>query len=284
MQTFENTRPESPVIPIPPPPSPNPTQKPLLYLASRTHFPILTVSKAVQAQEETSSLSSTSSPSSSEKNSVTPSIQTTISHDKPPSIFPPFKRLPHYPSYEKPSFVFLYHPPTWFPDAEFRARWYSPAVDITNHLLPQDMQGPESVIRFEHEFDGIPIRLVLDPEKSTHFEPFERGTVINFMTSNSDAAKYIVECCQHTREQVAYLKVLYRTISQEVFAAFDPDHPALILVIPQHLNAAPSPQFEERIVKEVQMSYQVPPNNKPAPRFWIHKMCSGIISFFRSYF
>lgn len=240
-------------------PSSSPAQPPtpprhLLYRTSRTQFP---TSRSIQSAPDTTIKPSSPVPSSplseatsgndgSELSDTAHSTKST--HEPEPTLFHPLKRLPHYPTYDLRPIGFAYQPERWYPDAEFRALWNSPAVDISDHLIPRELSvapydDAPSVVHTEGEFDGIPIRLKLDPLKSADLEPFQRGTVVSYKESNSEVGKYMVECCQLVRENVAYLKVVYRTTSQAVFSAYDEKRPAFILSIPACLNAAPSPPF-----------------------------------------
>ncbi len=79
--------------------------------------------------------------------------------------------------------------------------------------LPITTYQPERWYPDAGEFDNIPICLKLNPLKSTNLEPFQCGTVVSYKESNSELGKYMIECCQLVHENVAYLKVVYRTSS-----------------------------------------------------------------------
>ena len=227
----------------------------LLYRTSRTRFP---KSRIKQLTPDTiaipsnpmpdSPLTETTSSDHNSDNELSDATHSTLPSPIPEyTLFDPLKRLPYYPTYDFRPIGFAYQPERWYPDAEFRALWNCPTVNITNRLIPRDPSVAPysdfpSMVHTEGEFDGIPIRLKLDPLCSTDLEPFQRGTVVSYKESN-DAGKYMVECCQLVREGVAYLKVVYRTSSQAVFPAYDEKRPAFILSVPAQLNAAPSPPF-----------------------------------------
>ncbi len=199
-------------------PSSSPAQPPtpprhLLYRTSRTQFP---TSRSIQSAPDTTIKPSSPVPSSplseatsgndgSELSDTAHSTKST--HEPEPTLFHPLKRLPHYPTYDLRPIGFAYQPERWYPDAEFRALWNSPAVDISDHLIPRELSvapydDTPSVVHTEGEFDGIPIRLKLDPLKSADLEPFQRGTVVSYKESNSEVGKYMVECCQLVRENI----------------------------------------------------------------------------------
>jgi hypothetical protein len=254
----------------------------LLYRTSRTQFP---KSRSKQLTPETNANPSNPMPesslveaTSSDHSSIDELSNTTPSTLPSPipeyTIFDPLKRLPHYPTYDLRPIGFSYQPERWYPEAEFRMFWNYPTVDITDRLIPRESSVAlqcdfPSTVHIEGEFDGIPIRLKLDPLRSTDLEPFQRGTVISYKESN-DAGKYMVECCQLVREGVAYLKVVYRTSSQAVFPAYDEKRPAFILSIPAQLNAAPSPPFPSTMSNDPTLHQPHSPypyySNKPRTR------------------
>lgn len=237
-----SSSPEPPTIPT----------KHLLYRTSRTRFPKsrtkqLTI-KTIEIPDNPMPDSPTTSSPHSSNVELSDTTHSTLSSPIPEyTLFDPLKRLPYFPTYDIRPIGFAYQPERWYPDAEFRFFWNSPAVDITDRLIPREPSvapytDSPCMVHIEGEFDGIRIRLKLDPLRSTDLEPFQRGTVISYKESN-DVGKYMVECCQLVREGVAYLKVVYRTSSQAVFPAYDEKRPSFILSIPAQLNATPSPPF-----------------------------------------
>jgi hypothetical protein len=102
-------------------------------------------------------------------------------------------------------------------------------VEIHTYIVP------------EPEFMGIPWRLLLDPTKTGDLSSFLRGTTVAYFNSNNKLNKYVVEHCLRESDDVAYLKVVFRTSKQDVYPAYHPKCPTFILVIPQHLNAVSPP-------------------------------------------
>ena len=250
--------------------SPEPSTPPIKHqlYRTRTQFPKSRTKHLTPETIETPTSSMPDSPTMSSNPSSDVELSDTT-HSTLPSpipeytLFDPLKRLPYYPTYDIRPIGFAYQPERWYPDAEFRTFWNSPAVDITDRLIPHEPSVAPytdlpSMVHTEGEFDGIRIRLKLDPLRSADLEPFQHGTVISYRESN-DVGKYMVECCQLVREDVAYLKVVYRTSSQAIFPAYDEKRPAFILSIPARLNAAPSPPFSPTMSNEFTSHQQLPP-------------------------
>ncbi len=154
-------------------------------------------------------------------------------------VFPAIQYTPRRPSQFPCSMMYAYQAEVTFDPTDFDFRWGHGSVDLSDRLMLNDGGNPYIVP--EPEFMGIPWRLLLDPTKTSDLGSFLRGTTIAYFNSNNKLNKYVVEHCLRESDDVAYLKVVFRTSKQEVYPAYHPKRPTFVLVIPRHLNAVSPP-------------------------------------------
>ena len=92
----------------------------------------------------------------------------------------------------------------------------------------------------ETEFHSALFRLRIS-SKDLHKTPLKQGTTIEFKGFENQRIRFIVEWCQKTTAQYAYLKVTGISIFRTHSPYNDPDFPSFILVVPKSLAHVPFP-------------------------------------------
>ncbi len=180
--------------------------------------------------------------------------------DDPPNadefqdVFPAIQYKPRRPSQFPRSMMYAYQSEVTFDRTDFDFHWGCESIDLSDLLMLND--GGNLYIVPEPEFTGIPWRLLLDPTKTSDLGSFLRRTTVAYFNSNNILNKYVVEHCLRESDDVAYLKVVFRTSKQEVYPAYHPKRPTCVLVIPRHLNAVSPPDAT---------SFVSPYNSVPVP-------------------
>jgi len=159
--------------------------------------------------------------------------------DEFPDVFPTIRYTPRRPSQFPRSMMYAYQSEVTFDSMDFDLNWGRGSIDLSDRLM-LDNSGSPCIVP-EHEFTGIPWRLLLDPMKTSDLGSFLRGTTVSYFNSNNKLNKYVIEHCLRESDDVAYVKVVFRTSKQEVYPAYHPKRPTFVLIIPQHLNAISPP-------------------------------------------
>lgn len=149
-------------------------------------------------------------------------------------IFSKDKRVTHCPikSPIKNFSQYVYRPEVAYSPESWPEIWNGHEIKI-DEFLCQAKKGMKlcPIIFQEDEFVNISYRLVIDPRKALDLPMMGRGTMISFNNCNSQGYRYIIDSCVFSNCDVAFLKVVSLTPTQEV-CGLHSRRPPFILQIP----------------------------------------------------
>ena len=147
----------------------------------------------------------------------------------------------------KEKLPFSHYSPSCFPTNAWKVMWRSPEVNLDRHSLAikvpnqQSQTAQSTTFRYETEFTGYAYRVIVDPAKCHSGIRIQTGTIVNVANINTDEGKYVVDVCQHIRDDLCFFPVHFREYDGQRFTSADDNrHYSFILVVPLLYSQVPT--------------------------------------------